>query len=66
MGWSESTGLGVSGQGIQDPVNTGDVRNKQDYKGIGSQADANDPYEVFRKSKGQAFMHRVMKGRNEK
>lgn len=64
MGWSGS-GLGSTEQGIQDPLNSGEVRDKQDmYKGVG--IDTSDPYEAFRKNKGQAFMHRIMKGRDEK
>ncbi|RWS07187.1 calcium homeostasis endoplasmic reticulum protein-like protein, partial [Dinothrombium tinctorium] len=60
MGWS-GAGLGCSEQGIKDPVHGGDVRNKQDmYKGVGLETvDLNDPYEAFRKNKGQAFMHRL-------
>ncbi|XP_054710989.1 calcium homeostasis endoplasmic reticulum protein-like [Uloborus diversus] len=62
MGWS-GAGLGATEQGIQDPVDAGDVRDRQDmYKGIGS--NLNDPYENFRKSKGQAFINR-MKARAE-
>ncbi|GIY43811.1 calcium homeostasis endoplasmic reticulum protein [Caerostris extrusa] len=56
-------GLGSNEQGIQDPVDAGDVRDRQDmYKGIG--VNLNDPYENFRKSKGQAFINR-MKARAE-
>ncbi|XP_035222086.1 calcium homeostasis endoplasmic reticulum protein-like isoform X2 [Stegodyphus dumicola] len=62
MGWS-GAGLGAAEQGIQDPVDAGDVRDRQDmYKGIG--VNLNDPYENFRKSKGQAFINR-MKARAE-
>ncbi|XP_042906574.1 calcium homeostasis endoplasmic reticulum protein isoform X1 [Parasteatoda tepidariorum] len=62
MGWS-GAGLGSQEQGIQDPVDAGDVRDRQDmYKGIG--VSLNDPYENFRKSKGQAFINR-MKARAE-
>ncbi|KAF8788399.1 calcium homeostasis endoplasmic reticulum protein-like isoform X3 [Argiope bruennichi] len=62
MGWS-GAGLGSNEQGIQDPVDAGDVRDRQDmYKGIG--VNLNDPYENFRKSKGQAFINR-MKARAE-
>jgi calcium homeostasis ER protein len=62
MGWSGSSGLGLSEQGIQEPLPSGDVRDKQDmYKGVG--LEMNDPYEAFRKNKGQAFLHRIMKGR---
>lgn len=62
LGWG-GAGLGAAEQGIQDPVDAGDVRDRQDmYKGIGS--NLNDPYENFRKSKGQAFINR-MKARAE-
>ncbi|GFX38236.1 calcium homeostasis endoplasmic reticulum protein [Trichonephila clavipes] len=62
MGWA-GAGLGSNEQGIQDPVDAGDVRDRQDmYKGIG--VNLNDPYENFRKSKGQAFINR-MKARAE-
>ncbi|KAL3211308.1 hypothetical protein MRX96_036536 [Rhipicephalus microplus] len=56
-------GLGASEQGIQDPIHPGDVRDRQDlYKGVG--INLHDPYENFRKSKGQAFINR-MKARTE-
>ncbi|XP_075731709.1 SR-related CTD associated factor 6 isoform X2 [Rhipicephalus microplus] len=62
MGWG-GAGLGASEQGIQDPIHPGDVRDRQDlYKGVG--INLHDPYENFRKSKGQAFINR-MKARTE-
>ncbi|KAG1668399.1 Calcium homeostasis endoplasmic reticulum protein [Nymphon striatum] len=62
MGWS-GAGLGAAEQGRQTPIDAGDVRDKQDqYKGIG--ISLNDPFENFRKSKGQAFITR-MKARAE-
>ncbi|XP_073977010.1 SR-related CTD associated factor 6 [Rhodnius prolixus] len=62
MGWS-GAGLGVKEQGIEQPISGGDVRDRIDqYKGVG--INLNDPYENFRKSKGQAFITR-MKARAE-
>ncbi|XP_077499620.1 SR-related CTD associated factor 6 isoform X3 [Amblyomma americanum] len=62
MGWG-GAGLGAAEQGIQDPIHPGDVRDRQDlYKGVG--ISLHDPYENFRKSKGQAFINR-MKARTE-
>lgn len=62
MGWS-GAGLGSKEQGIEAPITGGEVRDKVDqYKGIG--VNLHDPYENFRKSKGQAFITR-MKARAE-
>nr|XP_054920425.1 calcium homeostasis endoplasmic reticulum protein-like isoform X1 [Dermacentor andersoni] len=62
MGWG-GAGLGAAEQGIQDPIHPGDIRDRQDlYKGVG--INLHDPYENFRKSKGQAFINR-MKARTE-
>ncbi|XP_066906139.1 calcium homeostasis endoplasmic reticulum protein isoform X1 [Halyomorpha halys] len=62
MGWS-GAGLGVKEQGIETPIQGGDIRDRSDqYKGVG--VNLNDPYENFRKSKGQAFITR-MKARAE-
>lgn len=62
MGWS-GAGLGAKEQGIETPIQGGDVRDRIDqYKGVG--VNLNDPYENFRKSKGQAFITR-MKARAE-
>uniref|UniRef100_A0A146KXF5 Calcium homeostasis endoplasmic reticulum protein n=3 Tax=Lygus hesperus TaxID=30085 RepID=A0A146KXF5_LYGHE len=62
MGWG-GAGLGAKEQGIEQPISGGDVRDRQDqYKGVG--INLNDPYENFRKSKGQAFINR-MKARAE-
>ncbi|XP_037070059.1 calcium homeostasis endoplasmic reticulum protein-like [Pollicipes pollicipes] len=62
MGWG-GAGLGSKEQGIAEPISGGEVRDRQDqYKGIG--VNLHDPYENFRKSKGQAFISR-MKERQE-
>lgn len=64
MGWSGSSGLGSNEQGIQNPIRGGEVRSKQDlYKGVGVEVN-NDPFENFRKNKGQAFMQRIIEGRS--
>lgn len=62
MGWG-GAGLGANEQGIEAPISGGEVRDRTDqYKGVG--ISLNDPYENFRKSKGQAFITR-MKARAE-
>lgn len=62
VGWS-GRGLGAKEQGIVEPIEAGDVRDKQDmYKGIGNTM--NDPFEQFRKNKSQGFISR-MQARDE-
>uniref|UniRef100_A0A1B6G4R8 Calcium homeostasis endoplasmic reticulum protein n=1 Tax=Cuerna arida TaxID=1464854 RepID=A0A1B6G4R8_9HEMI len=62
MGWG-GAGLGAKEQGIEQPISGGEIRDRVDqYKGVG--INLNDPYENFRKSKGQAFITR-MKARAE-
>jgi len=57
MGWGGS-GLGANEQGIEAPITGGEVREKNDqYRGVG--VSANDPFESYRKSKGQAFVERM-------
>ncbi|KAL4236438.1 hypothetical protein ACF0H5_004823 [Mactra antiquata] len=57
MGWG-GRGLGAKEQGIVDPIEAGDVRDRADmYKGIG--VTMNDPFEQFRKSKSQGFISRM-------
>ncbi|KAK4325591.1 hypothetical protein Pmani_003834 [Petrolisthes manimaculis] len=65
MGWGGS-GLGAKEQGISDPVAAGEVRDTpQDrFRGLGVPTAQTDPYEAFRKNKGQAFINR-MKARAE-
>ncbi|XP_026274909.1 calcium homeostasis endoplasmic reticulum protein [Frankliniella occidentalis] len=62
MGWG-GAGLGAKEQGIEQPISGGEIRDRNDmYKGVG--VNLNDPYENFRKNKGQAFISR-MKARAE-
>ena len=65
MGWGGS-GLGLKEQGIENPIDAGDVRdNPQDrFRGLGIPTAKNDPFEAFRKNKGKAFISR-MKARAE-
>lgn len=57
VGWG-GAGLGATEQGIVDPIQSSDVRDKVDmYKGIGH--DFKDPFEQFRKSKAQGFIQRM-------
>lgn len=61
-GWG-GQGLGAEEQGIVNPVEAADVRDKMDmHKGIGM--DLRDPFEQFRKNKSQGFIQR-MKTRDE-
>lgn len=61
-GWS-GKGLGASEQGIVDPIEAAEVRDRTDMrKGIG--IDLKDPFEQFRKSKAQGFIQR-MRARDE-
>jgi len=66
MGWGGSgTGLGSKQQGIDSPIQSGEVRDKKDmYKGVG--LNMNDPFENFRKNKGAAFIHRMRTRAEEK
>lgn len=56
-GWS-GKGLGAAEQGIVDPIEAAEVRDKLDMrKGIG--IDLKDPFEQFRKSKAAGFIQRM-------
>lgn len=64
MGWG-GAGLGAKEQGIEAPINAGEVRDRVDqYKGVG--INLSDPYENFRKSKGQAFITRMKERAEER
>lgn len=68
MGWSGTGGLGSSEQGISEPVSeTGSVRDSGNmYHGIGVREERSDAYESYRKSRGQAFLDRISRTRDEK
>lgn len=62
MGWG-GKGLGAKEQGIVNPIEAGEVRDRQDqFKGVG--VSMNDPFEQFRKNKSQGFINR-MKARDD-
>ena len=66
MGWG-GLGLGAKEQGISDPIAAADPRDgaaSDRFRGLGVPSSQNDPYEAFRKNKGQAFINR-MKARAE-
>ncbi|KZS12402.1 calcium homeostasis endoplasmic reticulum protein [Daphnia magna] len=57
MGWG-GAGLGANEQGIAEPIKGGEARDRVDqFKGVG--INIRDPFENFRKSKGQAFITRM-------
>lgn len=57
MGWG-GKGLGAKEQGIVDPIEAADVRDRNDmYKGVG--INMSDPFEQFRKNKSQGFITRM-------
>jgi len=67
MGWTGASGLGATEQGIQDPIKGGEVRERNEqYRGVGVRHPENDPFEKFRKNKGQAFLQRISQGRSDK
>ena len=60
MGWSGQAGLGRKEQGIFNPVEGGEVRDKSEqYRGIGAAGPRNDPFEAFRKNKSQGYIQRL-------
>lgn len=65
MGWGGS-GLGAKEQGIANPIECSEVRDtpQERFRGLGVPSAQSDPYEAFRKNKGQAFINR-MKARAE-
>ncbi|CAG2169185.1 unnamed protein product, partial [Oppiella nova] len=66
MGWSGTAGLGASEQGIKDPIKGGELREMDEkYRGVGVKTPDNDPFEKFRKNKGQAFLQRIAQGRSD-
>ena len=61
-GWTGSAGLGKQEQGIVNPIEAGEVREKNDmYSGIGVRS---DPFEAFRKNKSAGYIQR-MRNRDE-
>lgn len=57
MGWG-GKGLGAKEQGIVDPIDAGEVRDRNDkFKGVGT--NNKDPFEQFRKNKSQGFISRM-------
>ena len=61
MGWG-GAGLGSQEQGIAEPIQGGEVRDKTDrYKGMGV---GSDPFEEYRKNRGNQFVAR-MRNRDE-
>ena len=61
MGWSGDSGLGRKEQGIFNPVEAGEVRDRAEmYKGIGAASGGrSDPFEAFRKNKSQGYIQRL-------
>lgn len=56
MGYS-GAGLGKKEQGIINPIQGGEVREKNEqYRGVGVKA---DPFEAFRKNKSQGYIQRL-------
>lgn len=66
MGWGGTGGLGLKEQGIENPIDAGEVRDnpQERFRGLGIPTAKNDPFEAFRKNKGKAFITR-MKARAE-
>ncbi len=57
MGWSGTSGLGKREQGIINPIEGGEVRDRGDmYRGVGAQS---DPFEQFRKNRSQTYIQRI-------
>lgn len=60
MGWSGQSGLGRQEQGIFNPVEGGEVRDRGEmFRGVGMQSTRSDPFEAFRKNKSQGYIQRL-------
>lgn len=60
MGWSGQTGLGRLEQGIVNPIEGGQVRDRDElFLGVGMQSTRSDPFEQFRKNKSQGYIQRL-------
>ena len=55
MGW-RGAGLGAGEEGMVEPVQGGEVRDKGEYRGMGV---GSDPFESFRKQRAGAFYTRM-------
>ena len=55
MGW-KGAGLGAGEEGMTEPVQGGEVRDKGEYRGMGV---GSDPFESFRKQRAGAFYTRM-------
>jgi len=60
MGWG-GTGLGRDQQGIEVPIDAGDVRDdpQERFRGLGVSPARADPFEAFRKNKGRMYVGRM-------
>lgn len=60
MGWSGQSGLGRLEQGIYNPIEGGEVRERNEmFRGVGMQSSRSDPFEAFRKNKSQGYIQRL-------
>ena len=56
LGW-EGAGLGARGQGIQEPIEGGEARDKTNqFAGVG--INMKDPFQQFRRNKSYTFNRR--------